>query len=259
LRPAVFLFVCCLAACAGSPLRAGENARSSTEARSAYLEELFSILDETTSPDAFMLTLRCLDDDKADPRVLIPIAIRNAERLGILRDHGGKEGRKVERAETFAEVLEHIHKRMDKAQAVHAPVECSRKKSSCEYDCRTPVIPGYNADGTPPTCGEPPADAAILRKMGWQPSAQSWLCQTSRDDVQIVKELVKDEVAGPRFFPLVGPARLHHCHWKCTVSYNETVESTFPFPCRCVRPRVEVVYVDADKLYVEQELKGTAE
>src|SRR5262249_23724972 len=105
MRPARFLSACLLAAClapsAGSALRAGEDA----EARGEYLDNLCIIIEETRSPDAFMVTLRCLDDDKADPRTLIPLAIRNAERLGILGDHAGKEGRKVDRAANFAELL----------------------------------------------------------------------------------------------------------------------------------------------------------
>ena len=71
-----------------------------------------------------------------------------------------------------------------------------------------------------------------------------------RDNVQIVTELIKDVIDPPRFFPLVGPAQLHHCHWKCTVYYTETLESGYPFPFRCVRPRVQVVYIDLDHLHL---------
>jgi hypothetical protein len=262
-RSTRFPFVCCLAAClvawAGSGLRAGDNAKTGAEEQSAYLEDLLSILDETKSPDAFMLTLRCLDDDKADPRVLIPAAIRNAERLGILRDHGGKEGRKQERAETFAELLEHIHKRMPKVAATRVTAEPTKKPCAGGSVCNTTILEGFDPEGPAPSCGEAPSEAAILRKMRSPSHGVSWLCKTTRDDVQIVTELVKDEFVPVRYFPLVGPARLHHCHWKCTVYYNETIEGTFPLPYRCVRPRVEVVYLDDDKLYVEQEHKNVAD
>jgi hypothetical protein len=43
---------------------------------------------------------------------------------------------------------------------------------------------------------------------------------------------------------------LHHCHWKCTIYYIETIESGYPFPFRCVRPRVQVVYIDLDHLHL---------
>ena len=54
----------------------------------------------------------------------------------------------------------------------------------------------------------------------------------------------------PPRYPLVGPAWLHHCHWKCTVYYTETFESGYPFPFRCKKPRIEVVYIDKDHLHV---------
>ena len=49
----------------------------------------------------------------------------------------------------------------------------------------------------------------------------------------------------------MGLARLHHCHFKCTVYYTETVQSGFPFPYRVVKPRVQVVYIDRDHLHLE--------
>ena len=34
------------------------------------------------------------------------------------------------------------------------------------------------------------------------------------------------------------------------VFYTETIESGYPFPFRCVRPRVQVVYIDLDHLHL---------
>ena len=48
----------------------------------------------------------------------------------------------------------------------------------------------------------------------------------------------------------IGPAQLHHCHWKCTVFYNEIMEAMFPFPFQTKRRRVEVVYIDKDHLHM---------
>jgi hypothetical protein len=59
-----------------------------------------------------------------------------------------------------------------------------------------------------------------------------------------------DKIDPPRFFPVAGMAQLHHCHWKCTMYYSETIESGYPFPFRVRQPRVEVVYVDKDHLHV---------
>src|SRR5262249_31015153 len=93
-----------------------------------------------------------------------------------------------------------------------------------------------------------PSDAEVLRALPRVKRGAPGVYEEFRDNVQIVTELLVDKVDPPRFFPLVGPAQLHHCHWKCTVYYTETVESGYPFPFRCVKPRVEVVYIDRDQL-----------
>ena len=76
-----------------------------------------------------------------------------------------------------------------------------------------------------------------------------WIYEEFRDDVQIVTERIKDTIDPPRFFPLVGPAQLHHCHWKCTIYYTETLESNQPVPFYCKKPRIQVVYIDKDHLH----------
>jgi hypothetical protein len=73
-----------------------------------------------------------------------------------------------------------------------------------------------------------------------------------RDDIKLVADRLLDRTDPPRFFPLVGRAQLHHCHWKCTVHYTETVESSYPYPFTAKRPRVEVVYIDKDYLVLCQ-------
>jgi hypothetical protein len=83
---------------------------------------------------------------------------------------------------------------------------------------------------------DPPDDAAVLRAMPKVTRGVPYIYAEFRDNVQIVTER------------LVGPAQLHHCRWRCTVYYDETIESGYPFPFRCVRPRARVVYIDNDRL-----------
>jgi hypothetical protein len=64
----------------------------------------------------------------------------------------------------------------------------------------------------------------------------------------VTAERLARQVDQPRFFPLVGPAELHHLHWKCTVYYSETVQYSYPYPSRTKRRRTEVVYIDKDYL-----------
>ena len=71
-----------------------------------------------------------------------------------------------------------------------------------------------------------------------------------RDDIQIVTERMVDKIDPPRFFPLIGPAQLHHCHWKCTIYYNEIIESGYPFAMKVKNPRIQVIYIDKDHLHM---------
>jgi hypothetical protein len=73
--------------------------------------------------------------------------------------------------------------------------------------------------------------------------------QVSRDNMKIVTERLADKVDPPRSFPLAGPAQLHHYQWKCTVYYNETVESAHPsLDFRSTKPKVQILYVEKDQL-----------
>jgi hypothetical protein len=116
-------------------------------------------------------------------------------------------------------------------------------------DFRTPVLPPIIPGQPPPLCDDPPDEARILRALPKVVRGVPYFYEEFRDNIQTVTELVKDVIDPPRFFPLVGPAQLHHCHWKCTVFYTETIESGYPFPFRCVRPKVQVVYIDLDHLH----------
>jgi RNA polymerase sigma factor (sigma-70 family) len=93
-----------------------------------------------------------------------------------------------------------------------------------------------------------PSIAEVLRALGGDRHVIPFVYNVSKFDVQITWERIVDKVDSPRFFPLVGPARLHHVHWKCTVRYTEAVESQTPFPFATTRPRVEIVYIDKDYL-----------
>lgn len=107
-----------------------------------------------------------------------------------------------------------------------------------------PIPPGYT-----PVCEDPPDRAAILRAMPRVTRGVPYIYEEFRDDIEFKVEKLVDRVDPPRFFPLLGPAQLHHCHWKCTIFFTETVESSYPFPFRCKRRRVEVVYIDKDHLH----------
>lgn len=132
------------------------------------------------------------------------------------------------------------------------PWVTERMEEKYQYpnDTRTPILPPIREGFAPPTCEDPPDDAHILRSLPRMARGVPYFYEEFRDDVQIVTERIVDKIDPPRFFPLIGPAQLHHCHWKCTVYYNETIESGYPFPVRVKRPRIQVVYIDKDHLHM---------
>jgi hypothetical protein len=93
-----------------------------------------------------------------------------------------------------------------------------------------------------------PSPDEVLRALPPQKGGIPYVIDLSKRDVKVTVERLADVVDPPRFFPLIGPARLHRCHWKCTVSYTEEVQSDFAFPVISRRPRVEVIYIDRDFL-----------
>jgi hypothetical protein len=128
--------------------------------------------------------------------------------------------------------------------------ERMEEKYCWKNDYRTTIMGPIKPGAQPPLCEDPPDDAMVLRAMPHIHRGVPYFCEEFRDDYQVVPELIKDTIDPPRFFPLVGPAQLHHCHYKCTIYYNETIESGYPFPFRCQKPRVEVIYIDKDHLHL---------
>src|SRR5437868_3362871 len=127
--------------------------------------------------------------------------------------------------------------------------ERMEEKYCYERDFKTPIMPPIREGFPPPLCEDPPDEAMILRAMPHVTRGVPYFYEQFRDDIQIVTERLVDRIDPPRFFPLVGPAQLHHCHWKCTIYFVETIQSGYPFPFQCKRPRVEVVYIDKDHLH----------
>ncbi len=108
-----------------------------------------------------------------------------------------------------------------------------------------PIPPGHR-----PYCEDPPDRAEIMRSYSRVTRGIPYIYEEFRDDIEFTVEKLVDRVDPPRFFPLLGPAQLHHCHWKCTVYYTETIESSYPFPARIKRRHAEVVYIDKDHLHL---------
>ncbi|MCA9248824.1 MAG: hypothetical protein KDA42_16975, partial [Planctomycetales bacterium] len=78
-----------------------------------------------------------------------------------------------------------------------------------------------------------------------------FLHEVQRNDVRIVKEKIADYIDPPRVYPLIGPAQLHHAHYKCTVHYSETTRVGWPIPhTKTDEDSVEVLYIDHNHLHM---------
>lgn len=128
--------------------------------------------------------------------------------------------------------------------------ERMEEKYCFKNDFRTTILPPIREGFPPPLCEDPPSESEILRTMPHIRRGVPYVYEEFRDQITITTERIVDKIDPCRFYPLVGPAQLHHCHWKCTIYYIETVESGYPFPFQCKKPRVEVVYMDKDHLHL---------
>ena len=108
-----------------------------------------------------------------------------------------------------------------------------------------PIPPGYR-----PLCEDPPDRATIVRAMPAVVRGVPYVWEEHRDEYDFVVERLVDSIDPPRFFPLIGPAQLHHCHYKCIIYYTETVQSDWPIPFQKKHRAVQVVYIDRDHLHM---------
>jgi hypothetical protein len=130
----------------------------------------------------------------------------------------------------------------------------SRRPEKAGADA-TPILPPLRrSQGA--GCDDPPDRAAILRALASLARGVPYVCEASREDLEVAVEKVADRIDAARFFPLIGRARFHHQRYKCTVHYTEVTESAYPFPFASKRRRVETVYIDRDHLHL---VAGTPE
>ena len=114
---------------------------------------------------------------------------------------------------------------------------------------RVPILDPVEGENAPLFCLDPPKPDEVMRALPDDVSGGvPFLAETFRNNVRIVVEKIVDRIDEPRFFPQVGPARLHHCHYKCTVYFEKTMRSSWPVPFTHVDQVEEVVYIDHDHL-----------
>lgn len=109
-----------------------------------------------------------------------------------------------------------------------------------------PVLPGQPV----PTCEDVPSEEEIVRALPRVKRGVPFIIEEFRDDFEFDIQKVVDTLDNCTYFPLVGPAQLHHCHFVVTVRWKERLKSDQPFPFWVENDRTEVLQMDKDHLHL---------
>ena len=136
---------------------------------------------------------------------------------------------------------------------VPVPVTLSQKMEDKlhedEFYNRVPVLDPVDGENAPIFCVDPPSEDQVMRALPDDGSGgMAFFQETYLNNVRIVVEPIVDRLDECKVYPLVGPCRLHHCHYKCTVYYDKTIRSYWPIPFSHTDQSVQVVYIDKDHL-----------
>lgn len=120
------------------------------------------------------------------------------------------------------------------------------------YD-RVPIL-GPTTSGGPVVALDPPTDDEVMHALETARPIEGGiplLWEKQRNNVRIIKEKIADYIDPPRFYPLIGPAQLHHAHYKCTIYFEEETIVGYPVPHTLEdKEAIEVVYIDHNHFHM---------
>ncbi len=118
----------------------------------------------------------------------------------------------------------------------------------------TVPILGPLTEGGPAIALDRPSDDEIMRALEEARPLEGgipFLHETQRNNVRIVVEPVADYVDPPRVYPLIGPAQLHHAHYRCKVYFSEVTHVGWPVPYTINNEDAqEVIYIDHNHFHM---------
>jgi len=97
-------------------------------------------------------------------------------------------------------------------------------------------------------CLDPPGEDEIWAKVAGSGTGPTVTDEAWRENARILVEKIGEKVDPCKVFPLAGPCQLVHCHYKCSVYFDESYRSDYPIPFNHRKARVEVVFIDKDHL-----------
>jgi len=114
---------------------------------------------------------------------------------------------------------------------------------------KVPVLDPVEGENAPLFCMDPPYPDEVMRALpNDSDGGVPFLAETQRNNVRMTVEPIVDKMEECRFYPLVGPARMHKCHYKCEVHFDKVIRSDWPIPFYFKDQTTEVVYIDHDHL-----------
>ena len=122
-----------------------------------------------------------------------------------------------------------------------------------ERYARVPIL-GPVTNGAEPVALDPPSPDEVMRaleKIHPVSGNVPLLYEKQRNNVRMTIEPISDYTDPVRVYPLIGPARLHHAHYKCTIYYSDTTRCGYPIPSTTVDEDArEVVYIDHNHFHM---------
>jgi hypothetical protein len=113
---------------------------------------------------------------------------------------------------------------------------------------KVPILDPIPGEYGPGVCLDEPSEREVWDKVPKWKSGAPIFYETQRNNVRILIEKIGEKVDPCKVYPLAGPCQLVHCHYKCTVYFDELYWSDYPIPFNHRTPRIEVVYIDKDHL-----------
>ncbi len=127
-----------------------------------------------------------------------------------------------------------------------------------ERSAQVPILGPLTAGG-PAQAIDPPSDDEVMRALERARPVRRglpFLDEKQRNNVRITKCKIADYVDPPRVYPLIGPAQLHHAHYKCTIYFEETTRAGWPVPHTLHNPEAqEVIYIDHNHFHMVGDLE----
>jgi len=118
----------------------------------------------------------------------------------------------------------------------------------CEKD-GVPILGPIKGEFAPVFCMDPPSELEMYETLKPIVHGVPFVYEVQRKNVRFSIEKLVDQVDECRIFPLAGPCQLHHCHFKCTIWWDETTTMGWPIPWQYTDHKQEVVYIDKDHLH----------